>query len=320
MLVDGILERNREFVRQHEPRPLAPAETLQLVVVACYDPRLDPLLLPALGLHEGEAFLLRTAGALVLPGGGVMRSLAMAVFMFGATEIVVVGHSSCRMARFRNNEFIDLFRARGVRRDSFGVQDLREWAGAIASPRAGVQRSIGTIVNAPFLPPDVTVAGMVLDDTTGELDLVTRDARATSSLASQPFAPTAGEDERGEDDEPADEPEREQEQEGAGGSDSGAAPDDLSSLVDALAGVVRKVEAQKKWRYESETLRQQLAQTRNPLAQFRLLETFLRRVAGDSRDVARSIERLRDELSRPEHGRFAESLARLLGPLSGRQP
>ena len=310
MLIDGILERNRDFVRQREARPLSPAGTMPLVVVACYDPRLDALLLPSLGLAQGEAFLLRTAGALVLPGGGVMRSLAMAVFMFGATEIVVVGHSSCRMATFKNAEFIETFRRRGVSREAFGDKDLREWAGAIASPARGVQRSIESIVGSPFLPHDVVVSGLVLDDTTGALELVTREARATTvsaPVSSVETADASGHDHEAEPELPAP----------ATPGSPVVVADETDQLVQALVGAVQKVEAQAKWRTETQLLRQQLAQTRNPIARFRLLETFLRRVAGDSRDVARSLERLHGEIGRQQPGAFPEKLGRLLHRLAG---
>ena len=156
--VDRILEHNRAYVARTPAREFPPAEQMRLAVVACYDPRLDALLWPALGLTPGEAFVLRTAGALVQPKGGVMRSLGLAVFMFGVTEIVVVGHAACRMAMFKNNEFVDLFRRRGVPREAFGPEDLREWEGAIQDPVRGVQASIRNIAAAAYLPKDVAVS------------------------------------------------------------------------------------------------------------------------------------------------------------------
>ena len=310
MLLDGILERNREFVRRREPRELPPVETKPLAVVACYDPRLDPLLLPALGIEHGEAFLLRTAGALVLPGGGVMRSLGLAVFMFGCKEILVVGHSSCRMARFENSEFIDMFRARGVAREAFGTDDLREWAGAIPSPARGVLASVETISKAPFLPHDVVVSGAVLDDTTGQLELVVRSGRLISApeplAAVEPPAAPAG---SGPPAEPA-----------TADAPPAARPpaaDELTPLVAAIADVVTRVEGQAKWRDEVQILRRDLARTSSPLTQFRLLETFLRRVSGESHEVVRSLDRLRQALGGPERHAVPDPLARLLRRLAG---
>jgi carbonic anhydrase len=293
MLVDEILERNRAFVRGREARPLPPVEAKPLVVVACYDPRLDPLLLQALGIEHGEAFLLRTAGALVLPGGGVMRSLGLAVFMFGATEILVVGHTSCRMATFSNAGFIDMFRARGVPREAFGTGDLREWAGAIASPARGVAASVANISSVPFLPPDVTVSGAVLDDTTGELRIVVRGGQAPVLPAEEiPPDPAAA---------PA----------------APAPSDEVAPLVSALADVLAGMEQQGDWGYELQQLRAELTRAPSPLAKLRLVESFLRRASGDARVIARSIAGLRDALAAAGPGRTPESLARLLDRLSG---
>jgi carbonic anhydrase len=174
MLVDDILERNRAWVRGRNPQPLPPIETKRLAVVGCYDPRLDPLLLPALGLAAGDAFLLRSAGALLLPGSTSMRSLGLAIYMFGVTEVLIVGHAACRMAAFDTAAFIEEFRRRGVAREAFGDESLRSWAGAIASPRQGVLQSVAAVREAPFVPKDVRVAGVVLDEVTGALELIVR--------------------------------------------------------------------------------------------------------------------------------------------------
>jgi len=311
VLVDDILERNRQFVSRRQPQDLPPAEAKTLVVVACYDPRLDDMLLPALGLASGETFLLRTAGALVQPGGGVMRSLTMAVFMFGAKEILVLGHSSCRMASFTTSAFIDMFRARGVRRDSFGPTDLREWAGAIASPGSGVRRSVETITGATFLPRDLSVSGAVLDDRTGAIELVVRDGRPIGSAS-----PSS--DESDAEEEPEREPRAAAEPESS--PERGAtAADELGPFVGAIADVVQKLEHQSKWRYELKSLREQLSGTSSPLARFRALETFLRHAAGDSREVAQSLARLRHELH-ASGGALPETLTQLLHRLARGRP
>jgi carbonic anhydrase len=86
MRLDAILERNQEFVRGRAPRPLPPPEPIPVAVVGCYDPRLDDILRPALGLAHGEAIILRAAGARLVAGGDPLRSLGLAAFLFGITE------------------------------------------------------------------------------------------------------------------------------------------------------------------------------------------------------------------------------------------
>jgi carbonic anhydrase len=98
--------------------------------------------------------------------------LALAVYMFGVGEVLVVGHTSCRMAAFSASSFIDAFRARGTPREAFGPADLRDWAGAIPDPRGGVRAAVATLRAAPCLPRDLIVAGLVLDDASGVLEVV----------------------------------------------------------------------------------------------------------------------------------------------------
>ncbi len=174
MLIDDLLERNREYVHGRTRKPLPAAEPVPLAIVSCFDPRLDALLRPALGLGDGEGFMLRTAGAVLAPGSHTLRSLAVAVYLFEVEQVLIVGHSSCKMADFPTTRLIDGFRRRGVSREAFGDGDLRVWAGATASPRAGVLGTAAAIAGAPFLPRDLGIAGAVLDDASGALELVLR--------------------------------------------------------------------------------------------------------------------------------------------------
>ncbi len=172
MFLDDLVERNRKWAAKRQAEPLPKAQPMPLAVVGCFDPRLDNLLRPALGLGEDEGLLVRTAGAVVTPGA--LRSLIVAVYLFDVHQVLVVGHSSCKMAEFPTTEFIDAFRRRGVSRSAFGADDLRTWVGAIPSPRQGVLASVATIARAPQLPSDLAVAGAVLDDTSGKLEVVFR--------------------------------------------------------------------------------------------------------------------------------------------------
>ncbi len=194
MFPDEILERNHAFTFHREPRPLPSPEAVPLAVVACFDPRLDPLLRPALGLAEDEGFFVRTAGALLVPGDRTLRALAVAVYLFELRQVLVVGHSSCRMAAFDISSFIDAFRRRGTQREAFGNDDLRSWAGAIASPRQGVLASAAAIAEAPYLPRDLLVAGAVLDDTTGQLKMVLHPEESAVEALAGGEEPKEGED------------------------------------------------------------------------------------------------------------------------------
>ncbi len=172
MFIDDLISRNQAFLKGHSPTPWPAAQARELAIVSCYDPRLDNLLRPSLGLAPGEGFMLRTAGAVVRED--ILRALAVAIYLFEVKNVLVVGHKRCRMGSFPTSDFIDAFRSRGVARSAFGAEDIRSWARAISSPREGVLDSIGTIGSAPFLPADLALAGAVLDEETGRLSFVHR--------------------------------------------------------------------------------------------------------------------------------------------------
>lgn len=311
-LLDEVLERNSRWVRSRAPRPLDPPPTIRLAVVGCYDPRLDVLLLPSLGLEPGEAFLLRTAGALLQPGSSSMRSLGLAVYMFGVTDVLVVGHAACRMAAFDASTFIESFRARGVPREAFGSEDLRSWVGAIPSPQRGVELSMLHISGAAFFPADLRLHGVVLDEASGELtpvpfpsDGVARQPSATGAGVTTETAEDAGEAEVA-----STEP-----QEARVPKER---PNSAAAEREALAEIerfVRLVRAKADLRTDWERLRGELARTSSPVARLRLVEGFARRAGADSAELMAAFEGVRTRLAHPGLGK--EPLGRLLLRLTG---
>jgi carbonic anhydrase len=319
MAFDEILERNLAFVAGREPVPLPPPERLGLAVVACYDPRLDPLLLPALGLKPGEAFLLRTAGALVQPGSASLRSLGLAVFMFGVTEVLIVGHAACRMASFQSSSFIEAFRGRGVPREAFGHEDLRTWAGAIPSPRQGVLLSAANIRAAPFLPRDVSVAGVVLDEPTGALEVVLRPGELPGAGTAPPeMAALLGANPEAELEAafagpPPEEPAPPAAAPPARPGPVPAAADPLAQSVDAFVATLR---ARAHWRDALRRLRVELDKPGSPLAKVRMLESFARQAGGEAQDVVEAFERVKRQATGAGRTIEAREAAELLRQLT----
>ena len=337
MRLDAILERNQEFVRGRAARPLPPPLPIPLAVVGCYDPRLDELLRPALGLSAGDAIVLRAAGARLVAGGDPLRSLGLAAFLFGITEIVIVGHTSCRMAMFETNAFIDAFRRRGLTREAFGLEDLRVWAGAIASPRAGVLESVAAIHAAPFMPKDVAVSGLILNDETGALEVIVKpgeiatgaipaaamaEAGAAPPAPSPPGAPAPHL--------PAAPPAPAVAASVAASAAAGApaapvAPrfDDrqinspeVRELLGSLGDLLQRFEWRGHWQGEVQTLRQELSRTPNPFKRLQLLEDFYRRAAAESREVAAAYKDLRRRAAGVK-GSPTQSLGDILRVLTG---
>lgn len=301
MLLDEILESNRSFRQGRAPVPFPEDRALRVVIVGCFDPRLDSLYGSALGFAPGEAVLVRTAGALVRPGSDLLRSLAVAVFRFHIRDIVVVGHTSCRMASFDTAAFIAEFRKRGTAREAFGEEDLRTWAGALASPARGVEASVAAIRGAEFLPRDLVVAGLVMDDATGGLEVVVRPGES----------PRLGDDSA--------------EAEAAGNSPGPAEvettpaaekakPSPAPAKSPRVRAVLRAVGASDTFRKEAASLRATLRGQPEPTARIAAVRDFLRHAVEESREVRDAVESLRRESGAP--GLLREDLLQLAARLA----
>ena len=78
----------------------------RVAIVACMDARLHPE--EALGLHIGDAHMIRNAGGRVQDA---MRSLIISERLLGTTEIVVLHHTDCGMMTFTNQQLADKIQA-----------------------------------------------------------------------------------------------------------------------------------------------------------------------------------------------------------------
>jgi carbonic anhydrase len=178
--VQDILAYNRRFVaeRGYEPYRTSKFPDKKLVVISCMDTRLTELLPRAMNLKNGDAKLIKVAGAIVgHPFGNVMRSVLVALYELGAEEVCVVGHHRCGMENTQPDAMLARMRERGVSDETLqtvrhsGI-DLAEWLQGFADVREQVRESVATIRNHPLLPKGVKVHGLVIDPDTGELELV----------------------------------------------------------------------------------------------------------------------------------------------------
>jgi len=179
-LLHDILEHNKRFVADKE---YVRFETdrfpnKKIVVVSCMDTRLVELLPAAMNLRQGDAKVLKTAGAIVAhPFGGIMRSILVAVYQLGAEEVAVVGHHDCGMTQLSCDQILERAKTRGVDETVIATLrkagiDLDNWLTGIKTPRDGVVESVRTIRNHPLLPKDVLVHGLLISPETGKLEVV----------------------------------------------------------------------------------------------------------------------------------------------------
>ena len=153
--IEWLLTANEAYAHARasaaDPRP-----GRRLAVVTCMDARID--VFAVLGLHLGEALVIRNAGGRVTDD--VLRSLALATHVLGVDTVVVMQHTKCGLA---------------------GVTDeaLREITGAgfeflsIDDHAAALREDIDVLTTKPYLPLQM-IAGFVFDVESGEIDDVCR--------------------------------------------------------------------------------------------------------------------------------------------------
>jgi carbonic anhydrase len=140
--------------------PLPPAK--RVAIVACMDARLNPYGL--LGLHEGDAHVIRNAGGVITDDE--IRSLAISQRLLGTEEIMLIHHTDCGMLTFHDDDF------RHEVEQETGIKP--EWAAESFDDLEGdVRQSIARVKASPFIPKKDQIRGFVYDVATGELREVT---------------------------------------------------------------------------------------------------------------------------------------------------
>ena len=148
----------------------------QLAVITCMDTRLVNFLEPAMGIHRGEANIIKTAGNGVTGiFDGTIRSLLVSIYELGAQEVFVIGHHECGLEKTTAEGLTQSMRARGIADEAIRMvsRELREWADEFQHPEQNVQAAVDQIRENPLIPKDIAVHGLIFHPRTGKLDLLT---------------------------------------------------------------------------------------------------------------------------------------------------
>jgi len=153
--ISRVLEANEAYAAARanvaDPQP-----SRRLAVVTCMDARIDVYAI--LGLHLGEAHVLRNAGGRVTED--VVRSLAVSCHMLGVDTVLVMQHTNCGLAGITDAE---LREATGADLGFYPIDDHRE----------ALQLDVEKLAGLSYLGPVKTLAGCVYDVETGSIaDLV----------------------------------------------------------------------------------------------------------------------------------------------------
>ncbi|SDW61761.1 carbonic anhydrase [Paenibacillus sp. CF384] len=178
--INDILAFNEQFVANGEYEKYLTDKFPQkkMVIVTCMDTRLTEMLPKALNLRNGDAKIIKNAGAIVTqPFGNIMRSILVAVYELGADEVVVIGHHECGMTGLNPEVVISHMLEGGVSEETIRTlrnsgMHLERWLTGFDNVQDSVERSVGIIKNHPLLPAQTPVHGLIIHPETGKLDLV----------------------------------------------------------------------------------------------------------------------------------------------------
>jgi carbonic anhydrase len=150
--IDELLANNESFAKATPPDSLAVEPKRRLAIVTCMDSRLD--VFAALGLHDGEAHILRNAGGVITDD--VIRSLAVSQRKLGTREVMLIHHTDCGLLKITDDGFrAELQEASGVA-PSFAIESFIDL-------EADVRQSILRVRRSPFLLHRGEVRGFVYD-------------------------------------------------------------------------------------------------------------------------------------------------------------
>lgn len=179
-MIEEILAFNRQFVQDkgYEKYITNKYPDKKLAILSCMDTRLTELLPAALGLRNGDAKIIKNAGAVIShPFGSVIRSLLVAIYELGVSDVLVIAHSDCGAHHMDSAEIIERMKARGIRKEQIDMihycgVDFNSWLGGFDDTEESVKGTVDAILHHPLIPSDINVHGFVVDSLTGELTQV----------------------------------------------------------------------------------------------------------------------------------------------------
>lgn len=178
--LEEIIEYNRRFVdnKDYEEYVTTKIPKKKMAILSCMDTRLTELLPKAMNIKNGDAKIIKDAGATVMhPFGGVMRSILVAVYEFGAEDVFVIGHHGCGMSNLDTKSLVDKMINRGINEETIltlnnaGI-NVEKWLHGFESVEESIKESVRMIKNHPLFPKEVRVHGLLISPETGELEVI----------------------------------------------------------------------------------------------------------------------------------------------------
>lgn len=156
-IFSDLLGANKDFAASFKSEALTGQAKKGLAIVTCMDSRIDPLHI--VGMHAGDAKILRNAGARVTDD--VLRTLVLATHLLGVTRILVMPHTDCRMASGTEDEIHAMIKEKsGVDTRGIEIRTVRDQLAALKT-------DITRVESYPLLAQGIKVMGAIYDVSTG---------------------------------------------------------------------------------------------------------------------------------------------------------
>ncbi|PSL44508.1 carbonic anhydrase [Salsuginibacillus halophilus] len=181
--LQAMLEHNRHFVetKAYEPYLTSKLPNKKAVILTCMDARLIELLPKALGLQNGDAKVVKNAGAVVTSlEDSIVRSILVALYELEAEEVYVIGHHGCGMIGMEGSNIVEKAKSRSSTAaqiaDTFESEaQAGAWLNGFTTVEENVSDSVQLLRTHPLLPDDTAVHGLVIHPETGAVDVVTEE-------------------------------------------------------------------------------------------------------------------------------------------------
>jgi len=161
-MFDDLLAANSEYAGGFNLRGIPPVAARGFALVTCMDSRIEPLTM--LGLHPGDAKILRNAGARVTPD--VIRSLILATRFLEVREIAVMQHTNCALA----HESEGGVHTRLSETGATGIDDVSFLA--MPDPDGALVSDVDLLRGCAQLSPGTRIEGWRYDVETGRVDRI----------------------------------------------------------------------------------------------------------------------------------------------------
>lgn len=158
--IHELLNNNREYSKNFALSSLSSAPKRRLIVITCMDCRIN--INNALGLEDGDANIIRNAGAIITED--VLRSLVISHHSFDTKDVLIIGHTNCGLSYVNQNEFTQkIVEKTGSELDNpidfLGFKDLEKT----------ILEQVRIVENHPWLKGRLNILGTVYDTETGKL-------------------------------------------------------------------------------------------------------------------------------------------------------